>query len=47
MMDFRDLPINGRFDKISSVGVTEHVPENKQPRTLARAFNALEPRGFF
>jgi len=47
MMDFRDLPINGRFDKISSVGVTEHVPEDKQPAYFARAFNALEPAGLF
>jgi len=47
MMDFRDLPINGRFDKISSVGVTEHVPENKQPAYFRRAFNALEPAGLF
>ena len=47
MMDFRDLPINGRFDKISSVGVTEHVPENKQPAYFARAFDALEPAGLF
>jgi cyclopropane-fatty-acyl-phospholipid synthase len=47
MMDFRDLPINGRFHKISSVGVTEHVPENKQPAYFARAFDALEPAGLF
>jgi cyclopropane-fatty-acyl-phospholipid synthase len=47
MMDFRDLPINGRFDKISSVGVTEHVPEDKQPAYFARAFNTLEPAGLF
>src|SRR3954469_2219929 len=45
MMDFRDLPINARFDKISSVGVTEHVPENQQPAYFARAFHALEPGG--
>lgn len=47
MMDFRDLPANARFDKISSVGVTEHVPENRQPRYFARAFQALEPGGLF
>jgi len=47
MMDFRDLPANARFDKISSVGVTEHVPENLQPRYFARAFQALEPGGLF
>jgi cyclopropane-fatty-acyl-phospholipid synthase len=47
MMDFRDLPANARFDKISSVGVTEHVPENRQPGYFARAFQALEPGGLF
>lgn len=47
MMDFRDLPANARFDKISSVGVTEHVPENQQPLYFARAFQALEPGGLF
>ena len=47
MLDFRDLPANARFDKISSIGVTEHVPENRQPAYFARAFEALEPGGLF
>jgi cyclopropane-fatty-acyl-phospholipid synthase len=47
MMDFRDLPVNARFDKISSVGVTEHVPENQQPAYFACVFQALEPAGLF
>jgi cyclopropane-fatty-acyl-phospholipid synthase len=47
MLDFRDLPVSARFDKISSVGVTEHVPENRQPAYFARAFRALEPGGLF
>ena len=47
MMDFRDLPVNARFDKISSVGVTEHVPEDQQPAYFARALQALEPAGLF
>jgi cyclopropane-fatty-acyl-phospholipid synthase len=47
VMDFRDLPINARFDKISSVGVTEHVPENRQPDYFANVFQALEPSGLF
>ncbi len=47
MTDFRDLPINARFDKISSVGVTEHVPENQQPDYFARVFRVLEPGGLF
>ena len=47
VLDFRDLPINARFDKISSVGVTEHVPENRQPDYFANVFQALEPGGLF
>jgi cyclopropane-fatty-acyl-phospholipid synthase len=47
MMDFRDLPVNARFEKVSSVGVTEHVPENRQPDYFARVFRALEPGGLF
>ena len=47
MLDFRDLPFSARFDKISSIGVTEHVPENQQPAWFARAFDALEPAGLF
>jgi cyclopropane-fatty-acyl-phospholipid synthase len=47
MLDFRDLPFSARFDKISSIGVTEHVPENQQPVWFARAFDALEPAGLF
>jgi cyclopropane-fatty-acyl-phospholipid synthase len=47
MMDFRDLPANARFDKISSIGVTEHVPEDRQSAYFARAFQALEPGGLF
>jgi cyclopropane-fatty-acyl-phospholipid synthase len=47
MLDFRDLPFSARFDKISSVGVTEHVPENQQPAYFARVFQALEPAGLF
>src|SRR6202162_4793949 len=39
MMDFRDLPVNARFDKISSVGVTEHVPENRQPAYFAHVLD--------
>ena len=47
VMDFRDLPASERFDKISSVGVTEHVPENRQPAYFAHVFQALEPGGLF
>jgi cyclopropane-fatty-acyl-phospholipid synthase len=46
-MDFRDLPADARFHKMSSVGVTEHVPEGRQPAYFARAFEALLPGGLF
>ena len=45
VMDFRDLPASARFDKISSVGVTEHIPEDQQPAYFRRVFDALEPAG--
>jgi cyclopropane-fatty-acyl-phospholipid synthase len=47
ILDFRDLPPRARFDKISSVGVTEHVPEDQQAAYFARAFQALKPGGLF
>ncbi|HEY0527774.1 MAG TPA: cyclopropane-fatty-acyl-phospholipid synthase family protein [Gemmatimonadaceae bacterium] len=47
VIDFRDLPATARFDKISSVGVTEHVPEKQQRAYFARAYAALEPAGLF
>jgi cyclopropane-fatty-acyl-phospholipid synthase len=47
MMDFRDLPTNATYNKISSVGVTEHVPEDRQRDYFARIFQALEPAGLF
>src|SRR5438552_4229491 len=42
MMDFRDLPVKARFDKISSVGVTEHVPEDEQADYFARVYRTLQ-----
>ena len=45
VMDFRDLPPLERFDRISSVGVTEHVPEDQQPAYFRRAFDLLTPGG--
>ena len=47
LQDYRDLPANERFDKIVSVGMMEHVPENIQPGYFATSFNALRPGGLF
>lgn len=45
--DFRDLRGSEAFDKISSVGVTEHVPADEQPAYFARANALLRPGGVF
>ncbi len=47
VMDVRDLPADARFHKMTSVGVTEHIPEAQQPEYFARAFAALLPGGLF
>lgn len=46
-MDFRDLPADARFDRISSVGVTEHVPADQQEAYFQRVYDALVPGGLF
>lgn len=45
--DYRDLPAGETFDKITSVGVTEHVPADEQPAYFARAHSLLRPGGAF
>ncbi len=45
--DYRDLPAAETFDKITSVGVTEHVPADEQPAYFARAYSLLRPGGAF
>jgi cyclopropane-fatty-acyl-phospholipid synthase len=47
VLDFRDLPSGARFDRVSSVGVTEHVPAAQQEDYFRRAFERLEPGGLF
>lgn len=47
VMDVRDLPTDVHFHKMTSVGVTEHIPEAQQPEYFARAFAALLPGGLF
>jgi cyclopropane-fatty-acyl-phospholipid synthase len=47
VMDFRDLPPSLRFDRVSSVGVTEHVPADQQEAYFKRVFDALKPGGLF
>ena len=45
--DFRDLPAGEQFDKITSIGVIEHVPSDEQPAYFARAHSLLRPGGVF
>ncbi len=45
--DLRDLPPAEQFDKISSVGMMEHVPEAEQEAYFARAFALLRSGGLF
>lgn len=47
VMDFRDLPGDARFDRVSSVGVTEHVPAEQQEAYFRRVYEVLEPGGLF
>ncbi len=45
--DVRDLSASEPFDKISSVGVTEHIPEHDHPAYFARVYSVLRPGGLF
>lgn len=44
-MDFRDLA--GRFDKIASVGMFEHVGRHRLRTYFRKVYELLEPEGFF
>lgn len=43
--DYRDLPHAAAFDKISSIGMVEHVGIAKLPTYFAALYRALAPRG--
>ncbi|HEX2864646.1 MAG TPA: cyclopropane-fatty-acyl-phospholipid synthase family protein, partial [Deinococcales bacterium] len=45
--DYRDLPAEGQFDKIVSVGMFEHVGRANLPAHFAQAFGLLKPGGLF
>ncbi len=45
LMDYRDLPQDGRFDKVVSVGMFEHVGHANLPLYCQRLFNAVRPGG--
>ncbi|MCQ4325083.1 SAM-dependent methyltransferase [Stutzerimonas stutzeri] len=45
LMDYRDLPQDGRFDKAVSVGMFEHVGHANLPLYCQRLFGAVRPGG--
>ena len=48
MLDYREAPtLLGRFDRIASIGMAEHVGESRLPQYFAAAAACLEPGGLF
>lgn len=47
LCDYRDLELEGQFDKISSIGMFEHVGEAQLPEYFSRIWQALRPGGVF
>ena len=47
VVNYQEFAPDASFDKIASVGMFEHVGENKLPAYFARAFSLLKPGGLF
>jgi cyclopropane-fatty-acyl-phospholipid synthase len=47
LLDYRDAPQLGEFDKLVSVGMVEHVGESALPEYFRCAFQLLKPGGVF
>jgi cyclopropane-fatty-acyl-phospholipid synthase len=47
LRDMRDLETNAQFDRLTSIGVTEHIPEAEQQAYFTRAYKLLKPGGMF
>jgi cyclopropane-fatty-acyl-phospholipid synthase len=47
LLDYRDAPQLGEFEKLVSVGMVEHVGEVALPEYFRRAFQLLKPGGLF
>lgn len=45
LMDYRDLPRDGRFDRIASIGMVEHVGHANLPAYFRGLYEALRPGG--
>jgi len=47
LLDYREAAQLGKFDKLVSVGMVEHVGESKLPEYFRAAFDLLKPGGVF
>jgi cyclopropane-fatty-acyl-phospholipid synthase len=47
VMDYRTIPGDGSYDKIASIGMVEHVGEERLHDYFAAAWRLLRPRGVF
>ena len=47
LMDYRKIPADQKFDKIVSVGMVEHVGEEKLAPYFQQAYRLLKPAGLF
>lgn len=47
LLDYREILDQTTFDKIVSVGMVEHVGEDKLPEYFQQAYRLLKPRGLF
>jgi cyclopropane-fatty-acyl-phospholipid synthase len=47
VVDYRDVQEQGKFDKLVSIGMVEHVGEEMLPEYFAKAFKLLRPGGVF
>jgi len=45
LLDYRDVPESGPFDKVASVGMFEHVSRKNLPVYFAKIFRLLKPGG--
>lgn len=45
LMDYRDLPEDGRFDRVVSVGMFEHVGQANLPLYFQKLYRCLRPGG--
>jgi cyclopropane-fatty-acyl-phospholipid synthase len=47
ILDYRQLPLSEPFDKISAIGIIEHVGEKRLPDYFRRVYQLLKPGGLF